>query len=263
MGTRLLRGRAITDQDAGGAPRVMVVSTSMAHVLWPDHDPLGACIRIGGDTVPCTTVVGVAEDIKSRSLGDEPAFFYYLSADQFNPDGGGLFVRIRDAARARETVRRALQPIMPGPSYVTVTPISDAVSGETQSWRLGATLFSVFGLLALVLAAIGLYSVIAYNVAWRTHEMGVRVALGAGMRDIVRLVLTEGVVLAGLGVALGTVIALIVGRWVAPLLFEESPRDPAVFVFVAATLLAVALVASLAPARRAGRVDPMQALRSE
>ncbi|HXJ30086.1 MAG TPA: ABC transporter permease [Gemmatimonadales bacterium] len=263
MGTRLLRGRAITDQDAGGAPRVMVVSMSMARVLWPDRDPLGACIRIGGDTVPCTTVVGVAEDIKSRSLGDEPAFFYYLSADQFNPDGGGLFVRIRDAARARETVRRALQPIMPGPSYVTVTPISDAVSGETQSWRLGATLFSVFGLLALVLAAIGLYSVIAYNVAWRTHEMGVRVALGAGMRDIVRLVLTEGVVLAGLGVALGTVIALIVGRWVAPLLFEESPRDPAVFVFVAATLLAVALVASLAPARRAGRVDPMQALRSE
>jgi len=263
MGTRLLAGRAITDQDAGGAPRVMVVSTSMARVLWPDHDPLGACVRIGGDTVPCTTVVGVAEDIKSRSLGDEPAYFYYLSADQFSPDGGGLFVRIRDAARARETVRRALQPFMPGPSYVTVTPVSDAVSGETQSWRLGAMLFTVFGLLALVLAAIGLYSVIAYNVAQRTHEMGVRIALGAGMRDLVRLVLTEGVVLAGFGVALGTVIALIVGRWVAPLLFEESPRDPAVFVFVAATLLAVALVSSLAPARRAGRVDPMQALRSE
>jgi putative ABC transport system permease protein len=124
-------------------------------------------------------------------------------------------------------------------------------------------LFTVFGLLALVLAAIGLYSVIAYNVAQRTHEMGVRVALGAGMRDLVRLVLTEGVVLAGAGVALGTAIALIVGRWVAPLLFEESPRDPAVFVCVAATLLAVALLASLAPARRAGRVDPMQALRSE
>jgi len=100
-------------------------------------------------------------------------------------------------------------------------------------------------------------------VARRTHEMGVRVALGAGMRDLVRLVLTEGVVLAGLGVALGTLIALIVGHWVAPLLFEESPRDPAVFVFVAATLLAVAFLASLAPARRAGRVDPMQALRSE
>jgi putative ABC transport system permease protein len=263
MGTRLLRGRGITDQDVVGAPRVMVVSTSMAGALWPGRDPMGLCVRIGGDTVPCTTVVGVAEDIKSRSLGDDAAFFYYLAADQFHPDMGGLFVRVHAAARARETVRRALQPLMPGPSYVTVTPVSDAVSGETQSWRLGATLFTVFGLLALVLAAIGLYSVIAYNVARRTHEMGVRVALGAGMRDLVRLVLTEGVVLAGLGVALGTVIALIVGRWVAPLLFEESPRDPAVFVFVAATLLAVALVASLAPARRAGRVDPMQALRSE
>jgi ABC-type antimicrobial peptide transport system permease subunit len=124
-------------------------------------------------------------------------------------------------------------------------------------------LFTVFGLLALVLAAIGLYSVIAYNVARRTHEMGVRMALGAGMRDLVRLVLTEGVVLAGAGVALGTAIALIVSRWVAPLLFEESPRDPTVFGVVAATLLAVALVASLVPARRAGRVDPMRALRSE
>ncbi|HET7380181.1 MAG TPA: FtsX-like permease family protein, partial [Gaiellales bacterium] len=117
--------------------------------------------------------------------------------------------------------------------------------------------------LALVLAAIGLYSVIGYNVARRTHEMGVRVALGAGARDLMRLVLTEGAALAGAGVVLGSVIALVVGRWVAPLLFQESPRDPAVFVFVAVTLLAVALVASLAPARRAGRVDPMQALRSE
>ncbi|HET7249888.1 MAG TPA: FtsX-like permease family protein, partial [Gemmatimonadales bacterium] len=263
MGTRLLRGRPVTDQDAGGAPRVMVVSQSMASALWPGRDPLGACVRVGGDTVPCTTVVGVAEDIKSRSLGDEPAFFYYVSAEQFNPDAGGLFVRVRNARGARETVRRALQPLMPGPSYVTVTPIADAVSAETQSWRLGATLFTVFGFLALVLAAIGLYSVIAYNVARRTHEMGVRVALGAGVRDLMRLVLTEGAALAGAGVVLGTVIALVVGRWVAPLLFQESPRDPAVFVFVAVTLLAVALVASLAPARRAGRVDPMQALRSE
>jgi ABC-type antimicrobial peptide transport system permease subunit len=263
MGTRLLRGRGITDQDAGGAPQVMVVSTAMAGALWPGRDPLGLCVRIGGDTVPCTTVVGVAEDIKSRSLGDDPAFFYYLAAEQFHPDQGGLFVRVHDAAGARETVRRALQPLMPGPSYVTVTPVSEAVSGETQSWRLGAMLFTVFGLLALVLAAIGLYSVIAYNVARRTHEMGVRMALGAGMRDLVRLVLTEGVVLAGAGVALGTAIALIVSRWVAPLLFEESPRDPTVFGVVAATLLAVALVASLVPARRAGRVDPMRALRSE
>ena len=263
MGTRLLRGRPVTDQDAGGAPRVMVVSQSMASALWPGRDPLGACVQVGGDTVPCTTVVGVAEDIKSRSLGDEPAFFYYVSAEQFNPDAGGLFVRVRNPRGARETVRRALQPLMPGPSYVTVTPIADAVSAETQSWRLGATLFTVFGFLALVLAAIGLYSVIGYNVARRTHEMGVRVALGAGARDLMRLVLTEGAALAGAGVVLGSVIALVVGRWVAPLLFQESPRDPAVFVFVAVTLLAVALVASLAPARRAGRVDPMQALRSE
>jgi len=264
MGTRLLRGRGITDQDVAGAPRVMVVSEAMAHTLWPGREALGECVRVGDDTVPCTTVVGVAENIKAQSLSDDRGLFYYTAIAQFNPDGGGLFLRVHgDPARMQETIRRRLQPLMPGASYVTTTPLAKVVGGETRSWRLGATMFTVFGLLALVLAAIGLYSVIAYNVAQRTHELGVRVALGAGMRDLMRLVLTEGMVLAGAGVGLGTGIALVVSRWVAPTLFAESPRDPAVFLTVAATLLAVALLASFVPARRAARVDPMRALRSE
>jgi putative ABC transport system permease protein len=264
MGTRLLRGRGITDQDVAGAPHVMVVSEAMAHTLWPGREALGECVRVGDDTVPCTTVVGVAENIKAQSLSDDRGLFYYTAIAQFNPDGGGLFLRVHgDPARMQETIRRRLQPLMPGVSYVTTTPLAKVVGGETRSWRLGATMFTVFGLLALVLAAIGLYSVIAYNVAQRTHELGVRVALGAGMRDLMRLVLTEGMVLAGAGVGLGTGIALVVSGWVAPLLFAESPRDPAVFLSVAVTLLAVALLASFVPARRAGRVDPMRALHSE
>lgn len=264
MGTRLLRGRGISDQDVAGAPGAMVVSEAMARALWPGREPLGECVRVGADTAPCTAVVGVAENIKSRSLGDDPGLFYYLSSAQFNPEMGGLFVRVHgDAARAKETVRRSLQPLMPGASYVTVTPLADVLGSQTQSWELGATMFTVFGVLALALAAIGLYSVIAYNVAQRTHELGVRSALGAQLGDLVRLVLTDGMRLALVGVVLGSVIAFVVGRWAQPLLFEQSARDPAVFGGVAVLLLAVAALACLIPARRAGRVDPMRALRSE
>jgi predicted permease len=264
MGTRLLRGRGISGQDVAGAPRVMVVSEAMAKTLWPGKDALGQCARVGSDTVPCTYVVGIAENIKSQELSDQGGLFYYLASAQFNPDQGGLFVRVRgDAAKLGETVRRRLQPLMPGTSYLTVTPLADIVGSQTQSWQLGATLFTVFGGLALLLAAIGLYSVIAYNVAQRTHELGVRVALGAEGRDLVRLVLKEGMKLSLVGMVLGGAIALVIGKWVKPLLFETSPRDPAVFLGVSVVLVATALLASFLPARRAGRIDPIEALRSE
>jgi putative ABC transport system permease protein len=264
MGTRILRGRGITDQDVAGSPLVMVASEAMAKRLWPGRDALGQCVRVGSDTLPCTQVVGLAENIKSQSLSDASEYFYYLPTAQSNPDQGGLFVRAAgDAGALKETVRRRLQPLMPGAAYVIVTPLAEILGSQTDSWRLGATLFTVFGGLALVLAAIGLYSVIAYNVAQRTHELGVRVALGAEMGHLVRLVLFEGMKLALVGVGLGGAIALLVGRWVKPLLFEVSPRDPVVFLGVGAVLLGVAALASLIPARRAGRVDPIEALRSE
>jgi predicted permease len=265
MGTRILRGRGLNDQDVAGAPRVMVAGEGMARVLWPGREPLGQCVRVGSDTVPCTTVVGIAEDIRAQQFGGEGKYFYYyLSGAQFNPDQGGLFVRTRGpAGAAQETVRRRLQPLMPGIAYVTVTPLADVLGSRMQSWRLGATMFTVFGALALVLAAIGLYSVIAYNVAQRTQEMGVRIALGAEAHHVVRLVVSEGLRLALVGVVLGSVTALVVSRWVKPLLFEVSPRDPAVFAGVALALLAVATLASSVPARRAARADPIQALRTE
>ena len=152
---------------------------------------------------------------------------------------------------------------MPGASYVTVTPFTDVVGGQTTSWRLGATMFVAFGVLALALAAIGFYSVIAYNVAQRTHEMGVRVALGAQSGDVIRLVVGQGVRLGASGVAIGAIIALVAAKWIKPLLFAESPRDPFVFGIVTVTLLAVTVAASWVPARRAARVDPNVALRTD
>ena len=265
MGTRILQGRGITEEDVEGAPGAMVVSQAMAKTLWPGKNAIGQCVKVGADTVPCTYVVGVAENIKQTSLSDEDAgLFYYLSAKQFHPDMGGLFVRMHGpAAASRETIRRHLQDAMPGASYLTVTAMSDVLGEETQSWHMGATMFAVFGLLALVLAAIGLYSVIAYNVAQRTHELGVRSALGAQMHDLAGLVVREAVLLAAAGIVVGGAIALAAGRWLKPLLFEVSPHDPWIYVLVAAVLLAVAVVASFLPARRAAGVDPMQALRTE
>ena len=208
MGTRILEGRGIGPQDVAAAPRAMVVSQAMARKLWPGEDALGHCVRVGADTTPCTYVVGVAENIKNDQLGNDPGLFYYLSGAQFHPDQGGLFLRVRgDAGAMTETIRKALQQLMPGVSYVTVRPMKDIIAEQTQPWRLGATMFVIFGLLALALAAIG--------------------------------------------------------RWVEPLLFEESAHDPAVIVLVAAVLLAVAALASFLPARRAARVDPIRALKTE
>ncbi|HVT40100.1 MAG TPA: ABC transporter permease [Gemmatimonadaceae bacterium] len=264
LGTRIVRGRGIEAGDTQQAPRAMVVSEAMSKTLWPAADPIGQCVKIVADTMPCTYVVGIAENIKASALNNDPGLYYYLPSAQFSPQTGGLVIRTAGNASAQmATVRRRLQREMPGASYVTITPFGDIVGSQTRSWQLGATMFVVFGALALALAAIGLYSVIAYNVVQRTHEMGVRVALGAQVGDVVRLVVAEGLRVGVMGVAIGTGIALAAGRWVRPLLFEESPRDPAVFAFVAIVLLAVAVLASWIPARRAARVDPNQALRGE
>jgi predicted permease len=264
VGTRLLRGRGLTDQDTPNSPRAMVVSEAMGKVLWPGKDPIGQCIKVNADTMPCTYVVGIAENIKDQNVGADSIYYYYIAAKQFNPASGGLFVRTRGAGdRFREAIRARLQREMPGASYITITPFSEIVGSQTRSWHLGATMFVAFGGLALVLAAIGLYSVIAYNVQQRTHEMGVRVALGAQVRDVVTLVVRDGLTLAVAGVAIGGGAALWAGKWVKPLLFDVSPRDPAVFGLVVVSLILVALAASWLPALRASRVDPNVALRSE
>lgn len=265
LGTRIIRGRGLTDLDTPTAPRVMVVSDAMGKRLWPGEDPIGKCVRISADTMPCTYVVGIAENIMNRSLSDDPGLYYYVPYMQFGgPQQLGLFVRLGGgAANSVELVRRRLQREMPGASYITVTPLGRVIGEQTRSWKLGATMFAVFGGLALVLAAIGLYSVLAYNVQQRTHEMGVRVALGAQMSDVVRMVIGEGVRLAAIGVVIGAVIALWAGRWVQPLLFNETSRDPRVFGFVVTLLLVVAVAASWLPAFRASHVDPQVALRSE
>jgi len=267
-GTRIVRGRAFTDEDRAGTPRVLVVSESMAKVLWPGQDPIGKQIRIGNDTTPFSTVIGVAEEMRGRLFQGDQEFWYFMPMAQYISFYGSayptLFVRVQgDATKYAETVRRALQREMPGSAYITTKSLRQLVAPQQRSWRFGATMFVAFGALALVLAAIGLYSVIAYAVAQRTHELGVRIALGASVRDVVRLIMTQGVAFAVVGVIVGSAIALWAGKFVEPLLFAEKAHDPVVYLAVAAVLLIVAVIATLRPAIRATRVDPTVALRAD
>jgi ABC-type antimicrobial peptide transport system permease subunit len=165
--------------------------------------------------------------------------------------------------RQRDVVRRALQPLMPGASYVTVTPLDENLAWARRSWWLGATMFTVFGALALVIAAFGLYSVISYTTTQQRHAMGVRLALGAQPGHLVRLVLREGLGVAVLGVTLGAAVAWWAARWAEPLLFEVSARNPWIYGITALALVVAALAASLVPALRTTRVDPALALRAE
>ena len=264
IGTRIVRGRSFTSADAVGAPNVAVVSEAMARVLWPNQDALGQCMHLGADSMPCTRVVGVAEDAVHDPVKDQP-LRYYLPLDQVPSEGSSLLV-LRMAgqpAALAENVRRALQAVMPGQQYITVQPLADLLDDQRRSWRLGATMFVAFGVLALIVAAVGLYGVIAYNVGQRMHELGVRRALGAQAGDVVRLVMGQGVRLAVLGIAVGGLMALAVARFVEPLLFRQSATDPAVFFVVGALLLAVAIVACAVPAAKAMHADPNTVLRAD
>jgi putative ABC transport system permease protein len=264
LGTRIVRGRGIQAGDVAGAPGAIVVSQSIAKLLWPRQDPIGQCVRIASDKA-CRYVVGVSEDIKFTQLSDDPGFVYYVSAAQYwSPKAMGLVLLVRgDAAHEREVIRRALQPDMPGDSYLTVTPLDDLIGQQTRSWRLGATMFTVSGLLALTLAAIGLYGVISYTVARRTHEIGVRITLGARAGSVLWLGVRQGLLLAGLGTSIGVLVAVAFARSFAPLMFNESPWDPLVYLTAAGLILTVAAAASIIPAGRAARLDPSVTLRSE
>ena len=265
MGTRIMRGRGFEDSDREGTQPVVVVGASMAATLWPGKEPLGQCVKLWADSMPCRSVVGVAENIHSQSIEAEPKlFFYYLPAAQWKPEEGGLFVRVGgDARHMVEVVRHRLQREMPGTAFVTVTPLENIVDTHMRSWIVGAKIFTAFGALALVLAALGLYSVIAYNVEQRQHELGVRLALGAVRGGIVRLVVTQSLRFAVVGLVVGGLGVLAGGRWIAPLLFQQSPNDPGVLGAVSLVLISVAVVASAFPAWRAARLDPRSALQAD
>jgi ABC-type antimicrobial peptide transport system permease subunit len=213
--------------------------------------------------MPCTIVIGVAENAVHDPVADLPLRYYLPEAQaQFGPPT--LLLRMRgDPATAADDVRRSLQAAMPGLSMVTVRRAAEVFEAKRRSWRIGATMLLGLGALALLVAAVGVYGVVAYMVTQRMHDLGVRVALGARSPDIMRLVLGQGIMFAVAGAVVGTALALAASRWVQPLLFEQSARDPMVLLTVAALLVGVALLASAMPALRALRADPSTVLRAD
>ena len=268
VGTRILRGRGFTAADAASHARVMVVSESMARIIWRGRDPIGQCVKFDSDSLLCTTVVGIAQSTHRTGVIEQSEVLQYYVQLQHAPEmmrDRIVLVRPIDDRPERwiEPVRRALQTAAPNLPFADVRPMQTLYAWQLQPWHLGATMFGLFGALALVLTTIGLYSVVAYAVAQRTHELGVRIALGATGPRIAGMIVRHAAILCALGLAIGVAIAGIAGRFIESLLYKTSPYDPLTFALVVLLLVGVSVIASLVPARRAAGVDPTVALRAE
>jgi predicted permease len=265
-GLRLLSGRSFGAGDHEGSDRVTIINETMSRTLWPAGDAIGQCLMIGPEaSPPCTQVVGTVEDAHRFSLQEQPAMQYYLPLGQEEGIGGSrLLVRPRGEPRSMiAEVRSGLREVDASVLWLEVETLQNALDPQIRPWKLGATLIGVFGLLALVIAAIGLYSLIAFMVTTRTHELGVRVALGAGRWNVMRLVMQRGIGLAVAGLALGGLVAWLAASRIQDLLFGVSARDPIVYGSAGVVLFLAAVLACLVPGRRATRVDPMKALRAD
>jgi predicted permease len=285
MGVTLIRGRLIAERDGPGAPLVVLVNESMARTVWRDQDPIGRCVRaghgglpggdpmVGASYLPCREVIGVVRDSRARSLrtgnGEERLMQYYVPFAQLPPmpfpDAAAVhavLVETHEPPRAMiGPVRRLIQGSSARPVLARARPYQELIDPQLRTWRLGATLFSALGVLALAIAAVGLYATIAWLAGQRTREIGLRMALGGDRRDVVGLVVRDGLRLAVTGTVAGVVIAVLTAPLVRDLLFETSPRDPVILLGAVATLLLVAVVAAVVPSVRASRVSPMVALR--
>lgn len=266
LGINPIRGRGLETSDHTSGRRVAVVGATMARRVWAGEDPIGRCLHVGGSDEPCWRVVGIAADPRRSTLVDEAETFqYWIPAESIEMlflQPSVLTVRLarRDVV---ETIRGELLGIDPRVSFVETVSIREALDPQLRSWTLGATLFSIFGGLALVVAALGLYSVIAFDVVQRTKEIGIRAALGATRRRVVQGVLNRALRLGLLGVALGLTAAAVFAPRLSHLLYGVSPHDPVTFGVVAAGLILISCCAAFLPARRAATVDPMIALRAE
>ncbi len=263
VGMRIVRGRGY--DDASG--RSVVVSELAAQRLWPGADALGRCLHLLTADSPCYLVVGVAENARHAyvTMEDAPRVYVPLAYSPASAFRASMLALRADPARSAAVaadVRRILRDEFPA-ARPAVRRMIDDVANDYRPWQLGATLFTVFGLLAFVVTLVGIYSTVSYGVAQRAHEFGVRLALGARLTDVMRHVLASGLRPVGLGIACGVIGAIFAGKLIASLLYGVSPAEPLTLGAVAVAVLAAAAAAALVPAWRAGRVDPATALRAE
>ena len=269
IGTHIVEGRAFSSNDdrADAAP-VTILSARLAKMLWPSERAIGHCVRFGRrDSLPCRRVIGIAEDAHTASIveRDSPSLRAYLPLSQGKHDilSRVILARTSSPAGATPMLRGAIQAYDPRLPFPDIWPIASHLESELRPWRLGATMFGAFGALSLVLATLGLYSVMAYGVAQRKQEMAIRVALGARRIQILALVSREGSRLAVFGATIGIVVAAVSAPLVQPLLFETSARSIVAYLGVATGMILVAIIACLIPASTAAKSDPMIAIRSD
>jgi predicted permease len=271
MGIRV-RGRAPTWSDVEARSGAVVVSRALAERFWPGEDPIGKGIRAQGWARPFYRVVGVTDDVRYNGLDKPPVEMVYFplipmeGAPLWSPERSVTLVVKSTSAHPEQlsaAVRRTLAELDSDIPLANVRTMNDVVAKSMARTSLTMLLLAVAGGMALVLAAVGLYGVISYIVSRRTREIGIRVALGAQVAEVIRNVTLQSLRLALLGTAVGVVGALLLTRLLRSMLFEVSPTDPVVLVGVSLVLIAVALAASYLPARRAARIDPVIALRAE
>jgi putative ABC transport system permease protein len=264
LGIPVKRGRVFTEHDAEKSPMVAVIDEAFARRHFPDEDPIGRGVDIGNGTDGFYQIVGVVGSVRYEGLGSapEPTMYVPFKQDVFST----MWVLARtdgDPAQQSSAARQAVSAIDPSlPAYSIVT-LASVVSDSIAQRRFSMLLLGFFALIALFLAAIGLYGVVAYTVSQRTQEIGVRMAIGAQRSDVLRLIVGGGMKLAALGVMAGLAGALAAAHLVETMLFDVTPFDPASYGVTAGILLAVAALACYVPARRAMRVDPLSALRQE
>jgi predicted permease len=259
MRVPMIAGRALHDDDRAGAQDVVVINQTLARRLWPEQNPLGKRLRAFGKELE---VVGVARDGKYMQMGEDPRPFLFHSFAQNYYGRMTLHVRTR-GVDVLPQIREQVRALDPNVAVERAGPLPVVVGISLLPQRLGSALVGIFGLLGLLLAALGVYGVLAFQVAQRTREIGIRLALGATVRGVRILVLRQGTRLAVTGAALGLLVSAAATRYLRAFLFGVSPLDLATFLAVPVTLLVVALLASYIPARRATRVTPLEALRAE
>jgi predicted permease len=256
-----VRGRDFEERDQEGAPGVVIINETMARRYWPGGDALGRRLKLNKDWLE---IVGIAKDVKNRSLSEGPRPFLYLPLLQDYRSNMILVARtVVEPEKMFQSVRAEVAALDPGIPIFDAKTLEEHIGISLFLQRMAAMLLSIFGLLALSLAAIGLYGVMAYSVSQRTRELGIRISVGAERRDIFKLILGQGLALSLVGLLGGLVLALAVTRLTAKLLYGVSATDPVTFALIALLLLCVTLLACYFPARRATRVDPMIALRIE
>ena len=264
LGIPVLKGREFTAQDTLNAPNAIVINESMAHRYWPKEDPVGRAIRLGGSDGPRLTIVGVVGDVRFQGLESpsRPQFFRpYMQAGW--PVMTIVTRSIATPLAYTNPVKNALASVMPDLPVSGIDTMENVVHNSTGGRRFPMLLLSVFSALALVLAAVGIVGVVGHSVTQRTHEIGIRMALGANTMDVLRLVINSSMAWVFVGLVAGVAGSAALTRLIAGMLYDVKPLDPVVLGGVALLLAAVALAASYVPARRAARIDPISALRCD